>query len=133
MNKRWTHSNKAVFNIGYHLIWCTKYRKPVLSEEVGKRLQFLLIEKSKEIGLDIQQLEILPEHVHIFVKCSPVDSPHFIVQQFKGYTSHILRKEFSPLRTRIPTLWTRSYYCESIGHISKKTVRKYILDQKTHE
>jgi len=130
MNKRWTHSNKAIYNIGYHIIWCTKYRRQVLSDEVSKRLRNLLSEKSKEISVKIEKLEILPEHVHAFVKCSPVDSPHFIVQQFKGYTSRILRKEFSELRTRIPTLWTRSYYCESCGHISEETVKQYIEDQK---
>ena len=130
MNKRWTHSNKAIYNIGFHLIWCTKYRKPVLSSEVEKRLRFLLLEKAKKLEVKIEMMEILPEHVHVFAKCSPVDSPHFIVQQFKGYSSHILRKEFSELRTRIPTLWTRSYYCESCGHISEETVKKYIEDQK---
>ena len=129
MNKRWTHSNKAIYNIGYHIIWCTKYRRQVLSEEVSNRLKNLLSEKSKEISVKIEKLEILPEHVHVFVKCSPVDSPHFIVQQFKGYTSRILRKEFPEL-LKLPTLWTRSYYCESIGHISEKTIKKYIEDQK---
>jgi putative transposase len=130
MTKRWTHSNKAIFNIGYHIIWCTKYRKQVLSPDVSKRLKNLLEQKSKEIFVNIEKLEILPEHVHLFVKCSPVDSPHFVVQQFKGYTSRILRKEFSELRTRLPTLWTRSYYCESCGHISEETVKQYIEDQK---
>ena len=130
MTKRWTHSNKAIFNIGYHIIWCTKYRRQVLSPDVSKRLKNLLEQKSKEIFVNIEKLEILPEHVHLFVKCSPVDSPHFVVQQFKGYTSRILRKEFSELRTRLPTLWTRSYYCESCGHISEETVKQYIEDQK---
>lgn len=130
MIKKWTHSNKAIFNIGYHLIWCTKYRRPMLKLEIKKRLRFLLLEKAKEIGVNIADLEIMPEHVHMFVKCSPVDPPHFIVQQFKGYTSHTMRKEFSELRTRVPTLWTRSYYYESVGHISENTVKKYIEDQK---
>ena len=130
MTNRWTHSNKAVFNIGYHLIWCPKYRRPVLTGEVEQRLKALLNLKAGEIGLSIEALEILPDHLHLFVKCSPVHSPHFIVQQFKGYTSRILRQEFHQLRTRIPTLWTRSYYCESCGHISERTVKKYIEDQK---
>lgn len=130
MNKRWTHSNKAIFNIGYHLIWCTKYRKQLLTEDIENRLKILLEQKSKDINVSIEKLEVLPEHVHLFVKCSPVDSPHFIVQQFKGYTSRILRSEFKELRTKIPTLWTRSYYCESCGHISEDTVKKYIEDQK---
>ena len=130
MDKRWTHSNKAVYNIGYHIIWCTKYRRPVLTEQVTSKLAVLLNNKAKQLGVSIDTLEIMPDHVHIFVKCSPVDSPHFVVQQFKGNSSKILRDEFSELRTRIPTLWTRSYYCESIGHISEKTIKQYIEDQK---
>ena len=75
-------------------------------------------------------MEMMPDHVHLFVKASPVDSPHYIVQQFKGYTSRILRKEFPEIKRRIPTLWTRSYYCESIGYLSEETVKKYIDNQK---
>jgi putative transposase len=130
MYKNWTHSNKAVYNIGYHIIWCTKYRKPMLKLDIEKRLKFLLLEKAKEMDVGIEQMEIMPDHVNLFVKCSPIDPPHFIVQQFKGYTSRLMRKEFSELRTRVPTLWTRSYYCESIGHISEQTVKQYIEDQK---
>ncbi len=128
--KRWRTSNKSVYNIGYHLIWCVKYRRAVLREAIEKRLSELLYLKAKELGLIIERLEIMPEHLHLFVKSSPVDAPHFIVQQLKGYTSRIMRLEFKELRTRIPTLWTRSYYCESVGHISEKTVKKYIEDQK---
>ena len=102
----------------------------MLKLDIEKRLKFLLLEKAKEMDVGIEQMEIMPDHVHLFVKCSPVDSPHFIVQQFKGYTSRLMRKEFSELRTRVPTLWTRSYYCESIGHISEQTVKQYIEDQK---
>ena len=129
--KRWTTSNKAVYNLGYHLIWCPKYRRPVLVEEIEKRLSALLFQKAKAISIEIESINILPDHVHLFVKCSPVDSPHWIVQQLKGYTSRLLRKEFATLRTRIPTLWTRSYYCESVGHISETTIKKYIDDQKS--
>jgi len=127
--KRWTHSNKAVFNLGYHLIWCPKYRKNILVGEIKDRLVFLLNEKARNIQVSIETMEIMPDHLHLFVKTSPVDSPHFIVQQLKGYTSRIMRKEFKVLRTRIPTLWTRNYYCESVGHISEKAVKKYIEDQ----
>ncbi len=129
-NKRWTTSNKAVYNIAYHLIWCPKYRRKVLIDKIELRLKDLLYEKAEQIEVDIQELEIMPDHVHMFVKCSPVDSPHHIVQQFKGYTSRILRKEFRKLKTKLPTLWTRSYYCESVGHISEATIRKYIEEQK---
>lgn len=129
-NERWTHSNTTIFNIAYHIIWCPKYRRKVLVNEVEDRLKTLLVEKAKEIGCEISIQEVMPDHVHIFIKTKPTLAPHYIVQQLKGYTSRILRKEFPKLKSRIPTLWTRSYYCESIGHISEETVKKYIKDQK---
>lgn len=127
---RWTHSNNTVYNIGYHIIWCPKYRRKVLVGEVENRLKQLLLEKAKEIGISIEELQIMPGHVHLFVKASPVASPHWIVQQLKGYTSHELRGEFQSLKTRLPTLWTRSYYVESCGHISEDTIKRYIEEQK---
>lgn len=130
MNKRWTHSNKAIYNLGYHLIWCPKYRRKILIGDIEIRLKELFFVKSKELNISIEKIEIMPEHVHLFIKSNPVDSPHFIVQQLKGYTSRILRQEFPSLKSKLPTLWTRSYYCESVGHISEETVKKYIDNQK---
>jgi len=129
--KRWTTSNKAVYNLGYHIIWCPKYRRKVLIGSVEARLRELLYQKAKEIEVSIETLEIRPDHVHLFVKASPVDSPHHIVQQLKGYTSRLLRAEFRSLKSRLPTLWTRSYYIESVGHISEDRVKQYIEDQKS--
>jgi len=127
---RWDKSNKATYNIGYHLIWCPKYRRKVLVGEVENRLKELLIEKAEGLSISIKRMEIMPDHVHLFVKCSPVNSPHLIVKHFKGYTSRVMRQEFPKLKSRMPSLWTRSYYCESIGHISEEVVKKYIEDQK---
>ncbi len=130
VSTRWTHSNTTVFNIGYNFIWCSKYRRKVLRGDVEKRLRELLHKKADEIGVSIEKLEILPDHLHLFTKAPPTASPHWIVQQLKGYTSHELRKEFDSLRTRLPTLWTRSYYVESLGHVSEDTIKKYIEEQK---
>jgi len=128
--KRWKRSVTTVYNIGYHLIWCPKYWRKVLVGEVAERLKELLLQKAREIGVEIAQMEVMPDHVHLFVKTDPRNSHHFIVQQLKGYTSRILRKEFPFLKSCLPSLWTRSYYCESVGHISEETIRKYIEDQK---
>ncbi|MGM0770775.1 MAG: IS200/IS605 family transposase [Halobacteriota archaeon] len=128
--ERWKHSKTTVYNIGFHLIWCSKYRRNVLENVIEERLKELLLKKADEINVTIEKMEIMPDHVHIFVKATPTMSPHWIVQQLKRYTSRILRQEFSELRTRLPTLWTRSYYCESVGHISEATVKKYIEEQK---
>ena len=129
VKQRWTQSKTSVYNVAYHLIWCPKYRKEVLISPIDKRLKDLLNEKAKDIGVIIDTMEIMPDHVHIFVKGKPIHAPHWIVQQLKGYTSRIMRKEFSILR-KIPSLWTRSYYCESVGHISETTIKKYIEEQK---
>lgn len=130
MDERWKRTKKCVYNIGYHLIWCPKYRRKVLVDGVEKRLKELFYEKAKELSITIEKMEILPDHVHLFIKCSPVNSPHLIVKHLKGYSSRIMRSEFPKLKSRLPSLWTRSYYCESVGHISEETIKKYIDDQK---
>ena len=129
-NARWTTSNKAVYNIGYHLIWCPKYRRKVLVGAIADRLKELLAQKAAELGCELDMLEVMPDHVHVFVKATPVHAPHYIVQQLKGFTSHELRKEFPQLKSRLPSLWTRAYYCAAVGHISADTIRRYIEDQK---
>jgi len=127
---RWTTSNKAVFNVGYHLIWCPKYRRKVLIGDIESRLKELLLLKAQEISVTIEQMEVMPDHIHIFVKTDPTNSPHYIVQQLKGYTSRLLRQEFASLKSKLPTLWTRSYFCESVGCISEATIKRYIENQK---
>ena len=128
--KRWKRSTTTVYNIGYHFIWCPKYRRKVLVGEIVNRLKNLLLQKASEIEVEVVQMEIMVNHVHLFVKSAPTNSPHFIVHQLKGYTSNILRQEFPSLKSRLPSLWTRSYYCESVGHISEETIYKYIEEQK---
>ena len=129
-NPRWVRKSTCVFNIGYHLIWCSKYRRMVLVGVVEKRLKELLLQKATYISVSIEKMEIMPDHVHLFVKGDPTDNPSFIVGQLKGFSSHELRDEFPFLKARIPSLWTRSFYCETIGHISEATIKKYIDDQK---
>lgn len=130
MQARWKSTNHAVYNIGYHLIWTPKYRRKMLQNGVDVRLKELLLEKAAEHGWLIERMEVMPDHVHLFIKVRPTDSPHHIVSQLKGYSSFKLRAEFAWLKTRLPTLWTRSYYCESVGHISEDVIKRYIEDQK---
>ncbi|EAY29434.1 IS200/IS605 family transposase [Microscilla marina] len=130
MEKRWKSSKNSVYNLGYHIIWCPKYRRKVLTQEIQKRLKELLLSKAKDLGIEIETMEVMKDHVHLFIKAKPIDAPHFIIGQLKGYTSRHLRQEFPQLKSRLPTLWTRSYYVESVGHISEKNIKKYIENQK---
>jgi putative transposase len=93
-------------------------------------LKELLYQKAKEQSWQILSLEVMPDHVHVFLEADPTDAPHRIVNQFKGFTSHVLRKEFKELTTKLPTLWSRSYYIGSVGHVSEDTVKKYIETQR---
>lgn len=78
--KRWKRSSTTVYNIGYHLIWCPKYRRNVLVGKIVERLKKLLLKKAEDIETEIVEMEIMPDHVHLFVKSDPRNSPHFIVQ-----------------------------------------------------
>lgn len=78
------------------------------------------------MGIEVGKLEVMADHVHLFVRAKPTQAPHYIVGQIKGYTSRILRQTLPALKKRLPTLWTRSYYVESVGHISQYTIEKYI-------
>lgn len=126
---RWKTSKTAVFNLSYHLIWCPKYRRKVLVGDIKDRLIELIYQKSKELELEVVEANIQSDHVHLFVKSKPIHSPQFVVGQLKGYTSSILRKEFSSLKSRLPTLWTRSYYVDSVGKLNEYTIMKYIQEQ----
>lgn len=130
--ERWKKSKTTTCNINYHIIWCVKYRRKLLIDKIDIRLKELLTQKSKEIKIIIEKMETDNDHIHLFISASPTQAIHWIVQQLKGYTSRLLRQEFQILRTRVPSLWTRSYYVETIGHISEKTILKYIEEQKNH-
>ena len=127
---RYAKNAGAVFSLKLHIVWCPKYRRKVLTDAIAQRLEHLLKSKTDELELKIHALEIMPDHVNLFIEHDPTRCVAEIVNRLKGYTSRILRKEFRELKSRLPTLWSRSYYAGSVGHVSEKTVMKYIADQK---
>jgi REP-associated tyrosine transposase len=127
---RYRRTAGAVYNLHYHLVWCPKYRRPVLVGAVETRLKELLAEKAAAMDVQIEALDVMPDHVHLLVAAPPTDAPQHLANQFKGYTSRVLRQEYSHLRTRLPTLWSRSYYVGSAGHVSTETIEQYIASQK---
>ena len=102
----------------------------MLVKPVDGRLKQLLKEKSDELGMTIHTMEVMPDHVHLFVESDPTKCPAEIVNRLKGYSSRVLRIEFPFLRSRLPTLWSRSYYVGSVGSVSEATIRRYIAEQK---
>ena len=128
--KELKHNTTSVVNINYHIIWCPKYRRKILVNGVDDRLKVVLCEIAKEMDCEIESMEIMPDHCHIFIKATPIIPIHLIVKNLKGKSSKILREEFPTLKSRLPNLWTRSYYCETIGCINEETINKYIENQK---
>ena len=127
---RYTKNAGAVYSLKFHLVWCPKYRRPVLVKAVEKRLRELLAEKAEELQATIVALEVMPDHVHMFIETDPRWSISQLTRQFKGFTSHVLRNEFPSLRSRLLTLWSRSYFAGSCGAVTQATLRRYIQEQK---
>lgn len=125
-----TNTRHATYEIRYHFVFCPKYRRPVLAGAVGERLQALIPALIKELGGRVLNLTVQPDHVHLFVECPPTLAPRQVMHRIKGASSHALRKEFSFLRSRLPSLWTRSYYVRTAGEVSEATIQRYVDAQK---
>jgi putative transposase len=130
MDSRYAKNAGAVYSLKYHIVWCRKYRRPVLVDAVAARFRDLLAEKGAELGMTIHGLEVMPDHVHLFVESDPTRCVAEIVNRLKGHTSRVLRQEYPSLRSRLPTPWSRSYDAGSIGHVSAATIERYIAEQK---
>lgn len=130
VSTRWTHSNTTVYNIGYHIIWCPKYRRKVLTNDIEIRLKELLLSKASELGLVIEKMEVMPDHVHLLLDVDPKIGIYSVVTKIKGYTSKQLREEFPAVKKRIPTLWTHSKFISSVGSVTLDVVNNYIEEQK---
>ena len=115
------------------MVWCPKYRRKVLTGGVDARLKELLLEYAANLSVDIQEMEIMPDHVHILMEVDPQFGIHKAVKSLKGYTSKILREEFPYLRTKIPTLWTNSYFVSTVGGAPLEVIKQYIENQKTSQ
>ena len=122
------HGRNKVFLINYHLIWCPKRRKKVLTGNIKARLEAIIYEVAKEKGIDVLAFEVMPDHVHLFVSAYPDIAVHRIIKAFKGRSSNLLRKEFPEL-LKLPTLWTHSYFVSTAGNVSSETIQKYIEAQ----
>ncbi|WP_344983663.1 IS200/IS605 family transposase [Deinococcus rubellus] len=128
----YVHKNTSVSLLRYHFVFCPKRRRKVLVNAVAQRLKELLGQKAAELGWTIVALEIMPDHVHLFLGTDPDVSPTQVMHALKGYTSRVLRQEFPQLQT-MPALWTRSYWVSTAGNVSAETIQKYIEQQKTRD
>lgn len=130
---RTTHSSHAVFSLGYHIIWCPKYRHRVLSSVIADELKLIVAQTCQNYGWELQEMEVMPDHVHIFVQADHLTAPVAIAKTLKSISAvHIFHK-FPKLKARKfwgSGLWSRGTYYATVGHISEDAIRRYIETQK---
>ncbi|MGI5326194.1 IS200/IS605 family transposase [Actinomadura nitritigenes] len=118
------------FQCAFHVVWCPKYRRRVLDGRVQARLKEIIREVIAEKGAWLVELEVMPDHVHLLVEVDPQFGVHRLVKAIKGRSSRALREEFPALKSRLPTLWTNSYFVATVGGAPLEVVKRYVENQK---
>lgn len=130
MSKVYKTSSHLTYSCQYHVIFCPKYRRRVLTNEIERRLKELFINISERYDFTILEMEVMPDHVHLLIDCNPRFGIMEVVHKLKGITSNVLRNEFPELKRKLPSLWTRSAFISTVGSISLDVVKQYIENQK---
>lgn len=129
MGQEYRRTATTVSLINFHFVFCPRYRRKVLIKQVEIRFKELLAEICHQKDWNIVAMEVMPDHVHLFLNCLPTDSPSDIMAKVKGVTSRIMRQEFKHL-AHLPSLWTRSFFVSTAGNVSAETVKRYVEAQK---
>jgi len=128
MEEKYIHESHSVHHILYHILFCTKRRKKALEDVVHDRLKQIIEDVVEKNAWHIERLAIQSDHVHLFIQSNPYTLPTDIARLIKGRSSHNLREEFDALM-RMPSLWTRSTFYATAGHVSQDTIAAYIEKQ----
>ncbi|WP_163784256.1 IS200/IS605 family transposase [Mycolicibacterium doricum] len=124
-----TNANIA-FRCAYHVVWCPKYRRKVIGGRMEQRLKDIIVEVIEEKGAWLIEMETMPDHVHLLVEVDPQLGVHKLVKAIKGRSSRLLRQEFPWLKSRLPTLWTNSYFVATVGGAPLSVINRYVESQK---
>ncbi|MGL5514540.1 MAG: IS200/IS605 family transposase [Sporomusa sp.] len=132
MPTEYSKSSHSVYDIKYHIIWVTKYRYKILGGNMSKRLRELIRQGCEARGITIVQGSIGKDHVHMLISCPPSLAPSKIVQYLKGRASRLLQEEFPELKKRYwgQHLWSRGYFCATVGSVTEEIIRRYIENQE---
>ncbi|MBU6995982.1 IS200/IS605 family transposase [Ferrovum myxofaciens] len=130
MEPKYKSNLNVVYSCKYQVIWCPKYRRSVLVNGVDVRLKEIIQDVATEYKCEILELEVMPDHVHLLVEVDPQFGIHRLIKLMKGRSSKLIREEFKWVKSRLPTLWTNSYFVSTIGGAPLEVVKQYIEQQK---
>ena len=128
--KDYKSTDHLFYSCQYHVIFCPKYRKPIIKGEIEKRLKEILNEVANENDFQIVEMETMPDHIHMIVDCNPRFGIMECIKKMKSVSARTLRSEFPRLMTSMPNLWTRSAFISTVGSVSLEVVKQYIANQK---
>lgn len=123
-------NHNVVYACRYHVVWCPKYRRRVLVAPIAERLGVLIAEVAAERDAEMVEVSMQPDHMRLLVGVDPQFGVHRVVRLVKGRSSRVLRKEFPSLKSRLPSLWTNSYYVSTAGGAPHATIQRYIQSQR---
>lgn len=121
-------TENSVSSINYHFVFVPKRRKAVLVGDIASQMQDIVFDLVSEHGWKLIALEVMPDHVHMFINAPTCESAADIARWVKGRASKVLRDEFPSLK-KLPSLWSPSYFVATTGQVSTNTIKKYI-DQR---
>jgi len=133
----YTSNNNVTYSCKYHVVWCSKYRRKVLVGLIAERLQEIIRGVAEETGSEVIELEVIPDHVHLLCEVDPQFGIAKFVRLCKGRSSRLLRQEFPTVKSRLPTLWTNSWFVSTVDgtprSVVNSVVKQYIEQQKRSE
>ena len=130
---RYKSNRNMVYSCKYHIVWCPKYRRKVLVGDIAIRLKEIIRQVAKEMQVEIIEMEVVEDHIHLLCEIDPQLGVNKFVKTVKGRSSKILRSEFPHLKSKLPTLWTNSYFVSTVGGAPLEVVKQYIENQPTSE
>ena len=132
VNKRLTYGRGYVYDIQYHIVWCTKYRKPVLFDKVEQTLKASLLQTASDIGITIAEMECMPDHIHLLADCSPQCFIPDMIKVLKGNSARAIFIAHPELKKQLwgGHLWNPSYFVATVSDNTRQHVQEYIASQK---
>ena len=133
MDEQYHSASHCKYLIQYHIIWCPKFRFAVLKGDVESKLKEILQQICEKYHYQIKALEVMPDHIHIFVDCPQTVAPCDIARTLKSISAIQMFRAFPSLKrfyARCGVLWSSGYFISTVGHISESTVIRYIEEQK---
>ncbi len=129
-DQKYQCTHNALYSCYYHIVFCTKYRRAVLSGQMQEEFKALVKSKEKAYGFELIEAETMCDHVHLLLSVNPQYAVNAVIAKIKGFTAHELRKKYPELKSRLPSLWTRSKFVSSAGYVTLEILKTYIKNQK---